>query len=153
MKDVADAANSLKNMLSQLEKENKKLTGDLEVKRKERATRIKEAKAAQKKMHGHLEKIDGHLAKGRAALDKQTGALAGIKKIVKQQEQTLKDLHLRLERLEHGLRGGKMSIPDARRELMKMLEDLQGMKKQREKIMSSEGKVNATNFPSFRLDP
>jgi hypothetical protein len=46
-----------------------------------------------------------------------------------------------------------MSIPDARRELMKMLEDLQGMKKQREKIMSSEGKVNATNFPSFRLDP
>lgn len=152
-KEVEKAAGSLKQMLGELDQENKKLTEDLKRKQKERVLRLKEAKALRQKMTGQIKNLDQALEKGKSALSRQTQAMSTVRKAVREQEQALHRLLLRLEKLEGGLRTGKVGIPDARKELLRMLDDLQGMRKQREKIMASaEGMVNASNFPTFRLD-
>lgn len=152
-KEIEKAAGSLRQMLSELEVENNKLTDDLTRKRTERAARLKEAKALRARMNGQIKNLDTALEKGRSALDRQTKAISSVKKAMREQERTLARLFLRMETLENGLRKGKIAIPDARKELLRMLDDLQGMRKQREKIMSSaDGLVNASNFPTFRLD-
>lgn len=152
-KEIEKAAGSLKQMLSELEIENNKLTDDLTRKRAERAARLKEAKALRARMTGQIKNLDTALEKGRTALDRQTKAISSVKKAMREQERTLARLYLRMDNLESGLRNGKIAIPDARKELLRMLDDLQGMRKQREKIMASaEGMVNASNFPTFRLD-
>jgi len=151
--EISKGADSLKGMLSALAEENKRLSTDLDRKRKERVARVKESRALQKTIANRMERLETQIEKGKSALAKHGEAMGGARKFIKQQEQMLKDLISRVDRLETGLRGGKLSIPDARRELLKMLEDLQGMKKQREKILTRTGIVNATNFPSFRVDP
>ncbi|MBL8020762.1 MAG: hypothetical protein JNM27_13910 [Leptospirales bacterium] len=151
--EVVKAAGSLRDMLSELDKENKKLSTDLAKKRKERTIRVKEARALQKKLAGQMDKLEAQIQKGKTAMEKQSQTMVDVKRSIKQQESMLRELAGRIERLETGLRGGKLSIPDARRELLKMLEDLQKMKKQREKILARTGMVNADNFPTFRVDP
>ncbi|MCE9599708.1 MAG: hypothetical protein K8S54_17245 [Spirochaetia bacterium] len=151
--EVVKAAGSLRDMLGELDKENKKLSADLVQKRKDRTVRVKEARAMQKKLAGQMEKLEVQIQKGKSAMEKQSQTMVDVRRSIKQQEGLLKELSSRIQRLETGLRGGKLSIPDARRELLKMLEDLQHMRKQREKIMAKTGMVNADNFPTFRVDP
>ncbi len=124
----------LKTQLAHLEQEQQAIRAELTKKRKNRARRLQEIRDTRARNLASLDRMKAGLAESQSLTRKQKDYLKLMRKVQKQNEESLNRIARRLDGLETLLQEGALPVDQLRSELLNMLGDLHQMRERRQKV-------------------
>ncbi len=133
---LARTYGSLRAHLKQLEQENLNLARELDEKRRARAERLKQERKDGSR--DRLKTLEQRLQKTDAVAQKQVRFLKKMRAFSRKNEEKLREIGVRLLKLEEVMNQGEVPVSAMKNELVSMLTELQEMRVRRESLLKSD---------------
>lgn len=132
--ELKNSFDTLKGHLVQLEKEQKVIRAELAKKRKARAEKLQKIRETRERSTNSLKRIETGLEASKSEVVRQKKYLKAMRKVQRQNEDSLNQIASRLDGLETVISAGELSVGQLKDELIGMLSDLQTIRQRREKV-------------------